>query len=156
MQLVGAGENAGRGYVLAALDGDDNGGGIKWSGAACAVLACQHPDPSCLDYQPPPSVREQQLSGVVIAMTTHPPVGNVSVFPMALARGDADREQRLLEPFGATGELDFQVLDAAPGFGFWRLQAAALPPRSESPLISALLYGRPFARDELEYDCPAK
>jgi len=53
-----------------------------------------------------------------------------------------------------SGELEFTVLDGAPGFGFWRLQAAALPPSSASPLVSAMLYGRPFGRDELVYDCP--
>jgi hypothetical protein len=118
MQLVGAGEDVGLGYVFAALDGQDSGGGISWSGAACAVLSCQHPGPGCLSYQPPPSVKEQQLSGVVMAITTHPPVGNVSIFPIALARGDSDGEQRLLEPFGPAGELEFQILDGAPGFGF--------------------------------------
>jgi predicted amidohydrolase len=152
-QLVGAGVDVGRGYALAALDGVDTGGGISWSGAACAVLACPEPGPGCLEYQQPPSVQDQQLSGVVLAMTTHPPVGNVTIFPMALARADTGG-QRLLEPFGVSGELEFTVLDGAPGFGFWRLQAAALPPSSASPLVSAMLYGRPFGRDELVYDCP--
>ena len=64
-------------------------------------------------------------------------------------------QQRLLEPFGPSGELEYTVLDGAPGFGFWRLQAASLPAGQSGPLVSALLYGRVFARDELGYDCPA-
>ena len=44
----------GSGYVLAALDGDDTGGGITWSGATCAVLACVGtPGPACLDASAP-------------------------------------------------------------------------------------------------------
>ena len=177
--LVGAGTGVGSGYVLAALDGDDRGGGIRWSGAACGVLACAEPGPGCLDYQPPPAAEEERLAGVVMTMTTHPPIGaNISVFPMALAAGsDASEangrskhggreprrkdqpqqegQQRLLEPFGPSGELEYTVLDGAPGFGFWRLQAASLPAGQSGPLVSALLYGRVFARDELGYDCPA-
>eukprot|EP01051_Picozoa_sp_SAG22_P005535 SAG22_NODE_331_length_12174_cov_12.920497_7_plen_667_part_00 len=231
LSLIGAGPAVGRGYVLAALDGDDEGGGISWSGAACAgacvlaffmrpicfrecsgglssclvriltksyslagaarahaVLACNEPGPGCLEYQPPPTVPEEQLSGVIIAMTTRPSIGpNISIFPMALAEataaaagaaarphGNASRaaapvgeatpasgrpvrramQQRLLEPYGPTAELEFQVLTGAPGFGFWRLQAAALPVGTSSPLVSALLYGRVFGRDELSYSCP--
>ena len=62
--------DVGLGYVLAALDGDDLGGGISWSGAACAVLACPAPGPACLSYQPAPLDERQQLRGVILTMVS--------------------------------------------------------------------------------------
>lgn len=111
-----------------------------------------------------------------MAMTTQPAIGpNITIFPMALAEPtegvaaqrnnqtwaatagrlkSPELQQRLLEPFRPTGELEYTVLTGAPGYGFWRLQAAALPVGSSGPLVSALLYGRVFRLDDLSYDCP--
>eukprot|EP01052_Picozoa_sp_SAG31_P028168 SAG31_NODE_2696_length_5228_cov_2.063365_2_plen_186_part_00 len=141
----------------------------------CLVLACSNPGPDCLTYQRAPAAFDAQLAGIIMAMTTEPAIGpNITIFPMALAEPtegaaaqgnnqtgaatagqfNSPELQRLLEPFRPTAELEYSVLTGAPGYGFWRLQAAALPIGSSGPLVSALLYGRVFRLDDLSYDCP--
>ena len=45
--------------------------------------------------------------------------------------------------------LEYTVLDGAPGFGFWRLQAASLPVGLSGSLVSALLYGHVLAIEKV-------
>ena len=44
-------QGSAQGFALAALQGQDNGGGIRWGGEACAVLPCANP---AAGKSPPP------------------------------------------------------------------------------------------------------
>ena len=144
----------GSGYAIAALQGDDDGGGITWYGEACAVLPCAAPGPRCLDYQaPPPS----GLTKVALRMEIGSGASNRSagtsvyssglgLLPMALAVSADGAQQHLLQPGPA---LSFDA--AALALTASTAGAGAAP---RSTLSSVVVYRRVFDKDTLAYSCP--
>ena len=153
---------SGSGYAIAALQGDDDGGGITWYGEACAVLPCATPGPRCLDYQTPPAPGLTKVAlkmaigpgaskrgGVTFGAGSSGPAAHqgLGLLPMVLAvSSDGAQQQHLLQPGPALGfdpsslELTASTAGAAP----------------RSTLASVVVYGRVYDRDTLAYSCPGK
>lgn len=125
-------------FVLGALDGIDNDGHLRWPAQVCAVLPCRSPGTWCLDFQGPVG----NLLGVELEMTG---LDQGDAVPEVVATHGQDSEVLLL-PGSQTEGYTFELHGQAE---------ASLQVNSKIPLTSALIYGRPFARDQLPYTCPS-
>lgn len=109
------------GYALAVLNGYDNDDGVSWPAHVCAVLPCRS-GRNCLNFQQPSG----SLKSVTVTMTGS---NAASIIPEVLATGSGET---LLTPGDA---LSFEQSS----------NGASVEVNSPSTLISAIIYGRPFA-----------
>lgn len=113
------------GYALAVLDGRDSDDGVTWPAHVCAVVPCRN-GRNCLSFQQPSG----SMKSVEVTMTGS---NAASVVPEVLATGSGG--EKLLTP-------------GKKGLSFTSSQGSAtVSANSASTLISAIVYGRPFASD---------
>lgn len=130
---VGVSSAAGSGWVVAALDGQDEDGGVSWGAQVCAVLPCSQISTECLTYQRPTVA----LHDITLKMS-------------GISQGSAV----IPEIVAWSGQAEVTLDRSAVSFEFLP-ETFSVATTSNTPLASAVVYGRPLVRDQLPYQCPA-
>lgn len=155
----------GSGYVLAVLNGQDTSEGLTWGAQVCAILPCSSSaqPKSCLSYTGLPSAGG--LTSGTLRIEDHGaalPRSEVSAafFPEVLASDSTKgTSQTALSPLDDGGGLSFSFttgVEAGSSSAEAELSFEATEANAEETsfgLLSAVIYGRSFADDDLPYSC---
>ena len=134
------------GYVIAALDGQDHDGDLKWGAQACAILVCEEPGEGCLKYQGMPG-KSLSLHSIRVFATG---VEGSEIFPEITSSEPPHKEQVFLSPGKGNADGSFTIAEATSPTGATQV---VLDVKAAGVLSSVVLYGQVWSRDALKYDC---